>query len=202
MGHYQLTKRLCCAAAVYPTLASAQVRWLHGYVRTLLIVIGSQEMCSIFYAYTGGLFLSAGPEAVYTWIASLLAREDIGTEPAVKTDPYQAISIPPPQKRAKSETMSPPPHTSPIFFGSQPPPPLPPIPWATVRAPKQPPPTIPTRPNPLSPAQPHAAFLPLFNEAAMKRRVTVEYTADFQGPPHAGQWTVNCIGKSGSSKWG
>ncbi|KAF9270035.1 hypothetical protein L218DRAFT_952228 [Marasmius fiardii PR-910] len=47
--------------------------------------------------------------------------------------------------------------------------------------------------NPLSPAQPHLAFLPLFNQMAAQRKVKVDYQAQFAGPSHAGKWTVQCI---------
>ncbi|KAK7059141.1 hypothetical protein VNI00_001767 [Paramarasmius palmivorus] len=50
-----------------------------------------------------------------------------------------------------------------------------------------------TIPNPLSPAQPHLAFLPLFNQTATQRKVKVDYQAAFSGPSHAGKWTVQCI---------
>ncbi|KAF9015549.1 hypothetical protein BDQ17DRAFT_1230096 [Cyathus striatus] len=48
-------------------------------------------------------------------------------------------------------------------------------------------------PNPLAPAQPGLSFLPLFNQTAMQRRVTVEYLPEFCGPSHAGKWTVRCV---------
>ncbi|KAL0580819.1 hypothetical protein V5O48_001195 [Marasmius crinis-equi] len=47
--------------------------------------------------------------------------------------------------------------------------------------------------NPLSPAQPHLAFLPLFNQTAAQRKVKVDYQAQFAGPSHAGKWTVQCV---------
>lgn len=49
-------------------------------------------------------------------------------------------------------------------------------------------------PNPLAPAQPGAAFLPLFNQTAAQRRVSVDYPAEFSGPSHAGRWTAHCVG--------
>jgi hypothetical protein len=48
--------------------------------------------------------------------------------------------------------------------------------------------------NPLSPAQPDAPFLPLFNQTASQRRLIVDYPAEFAGPPHAGRWVVKCVG--------
>lgn len=63
------------------------------------------------------------------------------------------------------------------------PPPLPPLP---------PPPPA---PNPLAPAQLQLAFLPLFNQTASQRGLSVEYPATFVGPAHAGQWNVSCVGE-------
>ncbi|KAG0704356.1 hypothetical protein DFH29DRAFT_911984 [Suillus ampliporus] len=48
-------------------------------------------------------------------------------------------------------------------------------------------------PNPLAPAQPHLAFLPLFNQTAHQRGVNVSYQAVLVGPPHAGKWSVTCV---------
>ncbi|KAG1825751.1 uncharacterized protein BJ212DRAFT_1315897 [Suillus subaureus] len=48
-------------------------------------------------------------------------------------------------------------------------------------------------PNPLAPAQPHLAFLPLFNQTAHQRGVSVSYPASLVGPPHAGKWNVTCV---------
>jgi hypothetical protein len=52
-----------------------------------------------------------------------------------------------------------------------------------------------SRPNPLAPATPNAPFLPMFNQSANQRGVKVDYSAEFEGPPHAGQWFVECLGK-------
>lgn len=50
-------------------------------------------------------------------------------------------------------------------------------------------------PNPLAPAQPHLAFLPLFNQTANQRGLNVNYPAVLVGPPHAGKWSVSCVGE-------
>jgi len=125
-----------------------------------------EEINAIFYAYVGGVFQTSGPEGVSAWVDRLLAQETLIQPETLKADPDTA----PVPKRVKSETLSPPPN----FFTSRPPPPT-------------------ARPNPLAPAQPDAAFLPLFNQEASKRRVTVEYLSEFSGPSHAGRWTVKCI---------
>jgi hypothetical protein len=44
-------------------------------------------------------------------------------------------------------------------------------------------------PNPLAPAQPDLPFLPLFNQTASQRGVTLEYPATFSD----GQWFVHCV---------
>jgi len=57
----------------------------------------------------------------------------------------------------------------------------------------QPPPPT-TKPPPLPPTpNPQVSFLPLFNQTASQRRLGVEYTAEFFGPPHAGKWHVKCL---------
>ena len=58
----------------------------------------------------------------------------------------------------------------------------------------QPPPPA-TKPPPLPPTPgQQVSYLPLFNQTASQRRVAVEYTAQFFGPPHAGKWHVKCMG--------
>lgn len=78
------------------------------------------------------------------------------------------------------------PYSNPPEPSFQPPPPPPP----PTGAPPPPPPPA----NPLAPAQPQTAFLPLFNQTATQRRLPVEYPATFSGPPHAGRWSVRCVG--------
>lgn len=141
--------------------------------------------------------MSSGPQAVNDWISGLLEQEfeSIFGVARSEGDDLPTVEIPP-QKRARSETMFIAPKTEeqqpPIFFASQPPPTPPPSqpPSLYIPVPK------PTPPNPLAPAQPNLPFLPLFNQAAAQRRVTVEYLAELTGPSHAGRWLVKCIGKS------
>ncbi|KAF8913028.1 hypothetical protein CPB84DRAFT_1841453 [Gymnopilus junonius] len=173
---YKLKSKLLCDPVVLPSLTS------------------SQEARSLFHAYVGGLYMFSGPEAVNDWISGLLEQEFetvLGVSRS-EVDDYPTVEVPP-QKRAKSETMFIAPKTEeqqpPIFFASQPPPTPPPRqPFrAYMPVPKPPP------PNPLAPAQPNLPFLPLFNQAAAQRRVTVEYLAELTGPSHAGRWRVKCI---------
>ena len=56
-----------------------------------------------------------------------------------------------------------------------------------------PPPTTKPPPLPPTPGQ-QVSYLPLFNQTASQRRVGVQYTAEFFGPPHAGKWHVKCLG--------
>lgn len=134
-----------------------------------------QEARALFYAYLGGVYSERGLETVQQWMSRLLLGQDDGIAPPPD----------PPPKKIKNEEYSSY-TTSPIFFGSQPPP--------------SPPRQVPKPPNPLSPAQPTLSFLPLFNQMATQRRVTVEYPAEFSGPPHAGQWTVRCVGKLNNTR--
>lgn len=122
------------------------------------------------------------------WIDHLLLQENLDPKEIYDEEPLQSVKIPP-QKRAKSENMSPLLQPT-IFFASQPPPsPSPPR--------REPPPHLPVASpsNPLAPAQPGLPFLPLFNQAAAQRRVKVEYVSEFNGPSHAGRWTVQCVGE-------
>ncbi len=103
-----------------------------------------------------------------------------------------------PIRRSQPPPIQPPPAPRPQFISPQPgsfvqfsrfPAPMPlfsPTPMA-----KPPPP--PKLPSPTTPAQPHQAILPQFNEKASQQTMVVEYPAQFT--PHTGTWTVNCVGK-------
>ncbi|KAH0590930.1 hypothetical protein H2248_001043 [Termitomyces sp. 'cryptogamus'] len=164
-----------------------------------------KETHSIFCAYVGGVYAENGLETVQEWISHLLIGQDGPPLGLRSSEQEHRQPIEPPPKKVKSE--QPPPYLStPIFFASQPPPSpptdrqrhLPPHmhPSLSIQQPLQHvPPPMPL-PNPLAPAQPNLPFLPLFNQTATQRRVAVEYPAEFSGPPHAGRWTVRCIGVS------
>ncbi|SJL05570.1 uncharacterized protein ARMOST_08932 [Armillaria ostoyae] len=168
---YQMREKVRCHPELYETLHSPE------------------ETNALFYAYVGGVFVNLGMDAVQEWINALIGLE--GTQrpppshrkvknlPAPQPPPIQPLPPPRPQ------FISP----QPGFQFSRSPAPMPffsPVPMA-----KPPPP--PKLPNPMTPAQPHLAFLPQFNEKASQRRVVVEYPAQFSGPPHAGKWTVKCV---------
>jgi len=152
----------------------------------------------LFYSYVGGVYAESGMEVVGKWVTDLI--EHCSEKP---TNPFLAesvhamgqLNLPPPAKKIKSEPLTPQKQPIPIFFASQPPPS--PTRSSTGGAPpslKGPiifPPI--NAPNPLAPAQPNLPFLPLFNQTANQRRCTVEYPAEFTGPPHAGKWTVRCV---------
>jgi dsRNA-specific ribonuclease len=169
VSFYGLRKKLRCHPTVFPYLMLPQ------------------ETNSIFHAYVGGLFVANGADNVNDWIDHLLLQENLNPMETCDEESLQSVEIPP-QKRAKSETMSPLLQPT-IFFASQPPPsPSPPR--------REPPPHLTVGPivtNPLAPAQPGLPFLPLFNQAATQRRVKVEYIPEFSGPSHAGRWTVQCV---------
>ncbi|PBK77383.1 hypothetical protein ARMSODRAFT_279219 [Armillaria solidipes] len=170
---YQMREKVRCHPELYETLHSPE------------------ETNALFYAYVGGVFVNLGMDAVQEWINALIGLE--GTQrpppshrkvknlPTPQPPPIQPLPPPRPQ------FISPQPGSFAAFSHFPAPMPLfSPVPMA-----KPPPP--PKLPNPMTPAQPHLAFLPQFNEKASQRRVVVEYPAQFSGPPHAGKWTVKCV---------
>ena len=139
------------------------------------LITHTQEARLLFHSYVGGIYAQNGMEIVQNWIGQLV---DPDFEPqaaqAFESEPYNAY------KKVKTDATSPPPPSMP----APPPPPM------------QPPPPMPMPTlNPLAPAQPQTAFLPLFNQTANQRRMIVEYPAQFSGPAHAGRWTVQCVGR-------
>ncbi|THV06004.1 hypothetical protein K435DRAFT_960795 [Dendrothele bispora CBS 962.96] len=181
------------------------------------------ETKMVFLAYIGGIYTEVGLEPIQEWANQVLGGstgtgissgsdrrvsqsqppEPSGPPPYFPTPPR---SLPHAPKRIKSEQPDP----QPIFFAQGPSTPLrsTPTPQHSMMATTsqhmimgnfQPQPQTQAFPafqsygNPLAPAQPSMAFLPLFNQTAAQRRVTVEYPAEFAGPSHAGRWTVQCV---------
>ncbi|KAJ3910123.1 ribonuclease III domain-containing protein [Lentinula edodes] len=158
-----------------------------------------EETRTLFFAYVGGIYKEQGLEPVQRWIDGLThdntpVRSSTTTEVSAppqelvhstaKPPPYVHHS--PPQKKVKADPPIPiaaQPHPSSSLF-------MPP----TVFPAAQPQYPFTTKPfsNPLSPAQPHLAFLPLFNQTATQRRVSVEYPAACSGPSHAPRWIIQC----------
>jgi hypothetical protein len=137
------------------------------------------------------VYVSSGPRILNEWLSALLQQElEILWDRIDKTDlPHTLFT--PPTKKVKSEYESPPIPNSTHFYSPQPstyPQ------YNAVQPIATPKPHF--VPNPMAPAQPTLPFLPLFNQAAMQRRVNVEYQAEFSGPSHAGRWAVKCIGES------
>lgn len=181
-------------------------------IYSLVLVMRHQETQTLFHAYIGGLYRDSGAlEQVQQWLENLIsdntpihstrATAETSTPTSMNTGepqtsagppPYvnNAPNRPPPQKKIKSDPVA-------VFCAAQPGPSVPSMPF--------PPPTVypsgynqtqyNTFANPLTPAQPNLAFLPLFNQTASQRRVKVEYPSDFMGPSHAGKWTVRCCGE-------
>ncbi|TFK30819.1 ribonuclease III [Coprinopsis marcescibilis] len=181
--HYELLKKLRCDPAL----------------RKSSSIYMPKETRAIWYAYIGGVYIDSGAGAVRTWIEQLLGQTT--NAPATPSSDQMMVDTPrmsiephaPPLKKVKAESLSPSPAPSPVFFGSQPPATL----STTIRQLPQylahnPGPSV-TRANPLAPAQPNLPFLPLFNQTAAQRRVTVTYDAQFSGPSHAGTWVVRCV---------
>lgn len=174
-----------------------------------------QETRLLFQAYVGGVYKEGGLELVLHWLNGLTndntllrssAAINQAAQPSTRTTefsgPPQYINAPkgspppPPQKKVKSDP--------PIFTAAQPPRSSAPAQMSQFILPTAYPsgygqPQYPAMAskfaNPIAPAQPNLAFLPLFNQTATQRRVTVEYPAEFSGPSHAGKWTVKCVGE-------
>ncbi|KAG6821357.1 hypothetical protein H0H93_014154 [Arthromyces matolae] len=192
---YNLRSKLRCHPNVFSTLNDPK-----------------QETRSLFCSYIGGVYVENGMETVQEWINQLLIGEVEDVVPVgsqlPENEPRQGPPFERPSKKAKSEEL-PPYLSTPTFFASQPPPSPPmdnqrhlPPHMHSVLSMQRPvlhmQPLVPL-PNPLAPAQPSLPFLPLFNQTAAQRRVVVAYPAEFSGPPHAGQWSVQCIGNLYSS---
>ncbi len=144
-------------------------------------------------SYVGAVYVGGGFHAVLNWIAALV-------DPSAPPPPAQQGHYEPESKRTRFEppqtqyTYQPQPQpTFAAGYGmpSHMPPAAPPPPAVA-------PPPLPAH-NPLAPAQPHSAFLPVFNQTAQQRRLEVQYPAQFSGPAHAGRWTVQCLGTLSSS---
>ncbi|KAL1951472.1 hypothetical protein VTO73DRAFT_621 [Trametes versicolor] len=163
-------------------------RWRDKVRHTSSVNLSSPEETRIlFNSYVGAVFVGGGYKAVRDWIGALV-------DPQAQPGAQSGLSPEPENKRVKVEPMGmgmgfgqpqasywgqPPP---PSMYGQPPPPP----------PPASAPPPLPMF-NPLAPAQPHSAFLPLFNQTAQQRRLEVQYPAQFSGPAHAGRWTVLCL---------
>ena len=171
----------------------------------------------LFLSYVGALCIQSGYNVVQDWINQLLepSEKRVKGEPPSLTvpSPLPQVGAPPNVAAAsharlfnqfsKSDTPtfsqpSPRLNQSPFLPGNN-------NPFSNANgffprptgAPPQqcqpPPPT--TKPPPLPPAPGHqVSYLPLFNQTASQRRLSVEYTAQFFGPPHAGKWHVKCLG--------
>jgi hypothetical protein len=180
---YGMRQRLRCHPDLFPTLNTSKV--ISPMLCGPIAFTVCQEARSIFCSYVGGIYVEHGLDTVRDWVTQLLGAEEEDHPGSSKPTSLQRLETPPP-KKVKSEEVSPA-----IFVGAQPPR-SPPPKFIHSPPPHQ---ITPMIPNPLAPAQPSLPFLPLFNQTAAQRRVAVEYPAEFIGPPHAGRWTVRCIGK-------
>ncbi|KAK0506261.1 hypothetical protein EDD18DRAFT_1122673 [Armillaria luteobubalina] len=172
---YQMREKVRCHPELYETLHSPE------------------ETNALFYAYVGGVSVNLGMDKVQEWINALIGLEGTQRPPSshrkVKNLPTPQLPPVQPPLPHRAPFFPPQPGSYVQFSRSQAPMPM------FIPTPMTKPPPLPTPklPNPMTPAQPHLAFLPQFNEKASQRRVVVEYPADFSGPPHAGKWTVKCV---------
>lgn len=156
-------------------------------------------------AYVGALCIQTGYNVVQDWINQLLEpsekRVKNESTPLTLPSPLPRQFGPPPEVAAASQARlmgqfkndNTPTYSQPSPRASQPPPYGPTNAFPGTSG--QPPPPPSTKPPPLPPTpNQQVSFLPLFNQTASQRRLSVEYTAQFFGPPHAGKWHVKCLG--------
>ena len=187
---YKLRDKLRCSPDAVPNLHNPEVR-VFEFLQCHKLMPW-QEVSLLFHSYVGAVYATQGMTAVQNWIGALVdpdyvpvASQDVDMDPLHSAKKFKVEPFSPGQGSTPEPSMPPPPPPA------GPPPPLPMPPTMAM------PPTVATMamPNPLAPAQPHTAFLPLFNQTANQRRMFVEYPATFSGPAHAGKWTVKCVGK-------
>ena len=185
----------------------------------LLTRRSQQEGRNLFVAYVGALCIQSGYNIVQDWINQLLepSEKRVKNEPPPMSVPSplpQQVGAPPDISAASrarlfgqfgpgtptfSQPNPRPSQPSPAFMSGTTSPsfsnngqffPQP------AGQPQPPPPPPTTKPPPLPPVpNQQISYLPLFNQTASQRRLGVEYTAQFFGPPHAGKWHVKCLGK-------
>ncbi|KAI0720007.1 hypothetical protein C8T65DRAFT_23452 [Cerioporus squamosus] len=146
-----------------------------------------KETRHIMDAYVGAVCVGGGFSDVLSWVGRLVDpqaaaqyQEPESKRPKVEQPAsYNPFTYPQPAPHSQSSYN--------VYGAPQQPATIPPP------MPIAPPPPLPTYSNPLAPAQPQSAFLPLFNQTAQQRRLEVQYPAQFSGPAHAGRWTVQCL---------
>ena len=165
-------------------------------------------------AYVGALYTQSGYNVVQNWVNQLLEPSDkrVKNEPTPSSIPLPLPPVSAPadvsaasQARFVNQFKPNTPTFSQPSPRQQPPPYLPGtggifsnsdglFKSGSSSIQSQPPPPS-SKPPPLPPApNTQVSFLPLFNQVASQRRLGVEYTAQFFGPPHAGKWHVKCLG--------
>ncbi|KAJ3483127.1 hypothetical protein NLI96_g6521 [Meripilus lineatus] len=177
---YKLRDKLRCTPDVFSTLRSKEVRIRPSFPLFSSHLSISQETSRLLFTYVGAVYAQSGQKTVQNWIGALV---DPHYEPASPNEAEMDHSYTSAKKVKIDQYSSPP---EPAF----PPPPPPPT---GAPPPQPPPPPVPPMSNPLAPALPQTAFLPLFNQTATQRRLPIEYPATFSGPPHAGKWSVRCL---------
>lgn len=216
---YNLRSKLRCAPGLVAKLKNPTVSDLYFFLIQALTERSQQEGRLLFCAYVGALCIQSGYNVVQDWINQLLEPSE---KRAKNEPPPLSVPSPLPQRvdapanigaaslarfRSQFATPDTPTFSQPSPRASQPPPYISgsnnpfsngsgslPVSVGSPSKIQPPPPT--TKPPPLPPTPNHQqiSFLPLFNQTASQRRLGVEYTAQFFGPPHAGKWHVKCIG--------
>ena len=148
----------------------------------MLTQLSQQEGSELFMTYVGEMAIQGGYDAVQGWIDQLLEPNEKREIPLSSDTPAYLRSTPrvniSPFLPAAGDPFS----NAHGFFPTQ-------------STGLQPPPLATELPSlPPSSNQQEVLYLALFNQTASQRRLSVEYTVQFVGPPHAREWNVKCLG--------
>ncbi|KAI0676007.1 hypothetical protein C8Q78DRAFT_1074953 [Trametes maxima] len=138
----------------------------------------------LFHAYVGAVFKSpyGGYPAVRQWIGALLGLQSSLPAQVPLPLPHQGVHLPAGGYGSSGGAPG-------VYSNYQPPPylstagPVPPGPPPLAGAPS--PPTSPSKPIP--------TYLPYLNQIAQKKRLQLQFTAQYAGKPHTPDWTAECM---------
>jgi dsRNA-specific ribonuclease len=190
---YRMKQNLLISVDMVPSLQMPEVSIYS--LKHQIVADTVQESRTLFASFVGAVYYQHGLVECNKWIGSLLdptveppappgapaqpikIEQSIWPNPAaIQSYPPQPTATPPPVPASDAGTSTMETGSEPSLGGSLPIPP----PYS----------------NPASTAIPGPTFLPLVNQTANQRRMTIDYPSQFAGPAHAGQWQVRCTSMS------